>query len=217
MTILVNNESKAHWDHKYEQGLPSLTMPDPFFMSAYERFAAPTFPNAGAALDIAGGLGRHALWLAQRNWQVSVVDVSEVALQKLRETADGLNVNLSLIRADAADYSFEPARFELIVLFYHLDRRLFPLIVTALKPGGLFLCKMRAQRDCDAGPMDQTDPLLGRNELTSLLPEFVVLDQQQRPVGDHGVVEFVGRKPRLATTGDRQTPSDAQSSSTAGS
>lgn len=100
-------------------------------------------------------------------------------------------MNLSLIRADAADYSFEPARFDLIVLFYPLDRRLFSLIVTVLKPGGLFLCKMRAQRDGDAGPMDQTDPLLGRNELTALLPEFVVLDQQQRPVGDHGVVEFV--------------------------
>jgi SAM-dependent methyltransferase len=132
----MNGESKAHWDNKYEQGLPSLTKPDSFFLSACKRFAEPTFPNAGTALDIAGGLGRHALWLAQRNWQVSVVDVSEVALQKLRETATGLNIDLSLVQADAADYRFEPAQFDLIVLFYHLDRRLFPRIVTALKPGG---------------------------------------------------------------------------------
>jgi SAM-dependent methyltransferase len=192
----MNGESKIHWDQKYEQGLPSLTRPDPFFLSAYARFAVQVFPNAGTALDIAGGLGRHALWLAQQNWQVSVVDVSEVALRKLGEAAKDRHVDLGLVQADAADYSFEPARFDLIVLFYHLDRRLFPRIVTALKPGGLFFCKLRAQWASDASPT--AGALLGRNELALRLPEFVVLDQQQRPVGDRGVVEYVGRKPTYA-------------------
>jgi hypothetical protein len=27
----MNDETKRHWDLKYEQGLPSLTKPDPFF------------------------------------------------------------------------------------------------------------------------------------------------------------------------------------------
>lgn len=198
----MNDETKRRWDLKYEEGLPSLTKPDPFFLSAYEKFVERAFPNAGTALDIAGGLGRHALWLARRNWQVSVVDVSEVALRKLDQTADELHVDLRLIQADAADYNFEPARFDLIVLFYHLDRLLFPRIVTALRPGGLFLCKMRARWDSDVGPMDETDPLLGRNELVSLLPGFVVIDQQHRPVGDHGVVEYAGGKPALKQTED---------------
>ena len=30
-------EQRAHWDLKYEQGLPSLTQPDPFFISAYRH------------------------------------------------------------------------------------------------------------------------------------------------------------------------------------
>jgi hypothetical protein len=46
-------DQKAHWDRKYEEGLPSLTRPDPFFVSTYERHVAPSFPNAGAALDLA--------------------------------------------------------------------------------------------------------------------------------------------------------------------
>ena len=80
-------DSRALWNRKYEEGLPSLINPDPFFVSAYERLVDQSFPNASRALDLAAGLGRHTLWLAQRRWQVSAVDVSEVAIEKLREKA----------------------------------------------------------------------------------------------------------------------------------
>src|SRR5258708_37632119 len=85
--ILTREEQKSHWDLKYEQGLPSLTEPDPFFLSAYERFVEPLFPNAGSALDLACGLGRHALWLAGRNWRGRGVALSDVARQKLKRDA----------------------------------------------------------------------------------------------------------------------------------
>jgi SAM-dependent methyltransferase len=196
--IHMNDESKRRWDLKYEQGLPSLTRPDPFFVMAYERFVEPAFPNAGTALDLAGGLGRHALWLAQRNWQVSIVDVSDVALQKLREATNGLNLDLDLVLGDAADYNFELAQFDLIVLFYHLDRTLFPRIFAALRPGGLFLCKMRVRCDSEARPASETDQLLGRHELLSLLPGLVAIDYLERPIGDRGVVEFAGKKPQYS-------------------
>jgi len=44
-------DNRALWDRKYEEGLPSLTKPDPFFVSAYERLVDRSFPNAGMALD----------------------------------------------------------------------------------------------------------------------------------------------------------------------
>jgi hypothetical protein len=47
--------------------------------------------------------------------------------------------------------------------------------------------------------MDETDPLLGQNELVSLLPGFIVIDQQHRPVGDHGVVEYAGIRPAFVS------------------
>jgi hypothetical protein len=55
-----SEEQRAHWDLKYEDGLTALTEPDPFFISAYGQFVDRSFPNAGVALDLAGGLGRHA-------------------------------------------------------------------------------------------------------------------------------------------------------------
>jgi SAM-dependent methyltransferase len=189
-----SEEQRERWDLKYEQGLPSLTEPDPFFISAYETFVEQSFPNAGVALDLAGGLGRHALWLAGRSWQVTVVDLSDVAIGKLSQAALELNLNLELLVGDASEYKFEPARFDLIVLFYHLDRSLFPKIVSALKPGGRLICKMRLRWSANAGlTAVGTDPL-NRNELPSLVPELHVLHHQERPVRDQGVVEFVGRK-----------------------
>ena len=189
-----SKDQRARWDVKYEQGLPSLTEPDPFFISAYQRFVTPSLPKPGAALDLAGGLGRHALWLASRGWQVSVVELSDVAIGKLSKAARELNVNVDLIAGDAAEYNFEPAQFDLIVLFYHLDRSLFPRIVSALKPGGLLICKMSLKwASGDNLTTASTDPL-HRNELPALLPELDVLHHQERPVRERGVIEFVGRK-----------------------
>jgi SAM-dependent methyltransferase len=189
-----SEEQRAHWDLKYEQGLTSLTQPDPFFVSAYGQFVDQSFPNAGMALDLACGLGRHALWLASRHWRVSGVDLSDVAIGKLSQAALELNLNLDLSVGDAAEYKFEPTRFDLIVLFYHLDRNLFPKMVSALKPGGLLLCKMSLQWDSDERLATVRDNPLGRNELPLLVPELHVLFQEERPVRGRGVVEFIGRK-----------------------
>ena len=189
-----SNDQRARWDLKYEQGLPSLTEPDPFFISAYESFVNPSLPKPGVALDLAGGLGRHALWLASRSWQVTVVEISDVAIGKLSQAALELNVNVDLFAGDAAEYELEPAQFDLIVLFYHLDRSLFPRIVSALKPGGLLICKMSLRWDSGEGLTTASTNPLHRNELPSLVPALDVLHHQERPVRDRGVVEFVGRK-----------------------
>jgi SAM-dependent methyltransferase len=196
--ISMNDETKRHWDLKYEQGLPSLTKPDPFFVWAYETFVERASPRPRKAVDLAGGLGRHALWLAQRGWAVTVVDISEVALQKLHDTSVALQLDLKLDCGDVADYDLGHGQFDMVVLFYHLNRRLFAPIIRALRPGGLFFCKMRTRLETEAIiPVATDDPLLGRNELESLLSSLVTLHHELRSVGKRGVVEYVGRKPSV--------------------
>jgi SAM-dependent methyltransferase len=191
---LNSQKQKARWDLKYEQGLPSLTEPDPFFIFACRRFVEPSFPNAGAALDLACGLGRHALWLANRKWRVCAVDLSEVAIEKLSHAADKLNIGIDLFVGDASEYNFRSSRFDLIVLFYHTDRNLFPKVISALNPGGLLICKLSLRWDTDAKlVVSGTDPL-NKNELPFLLPSLQVLYHEERQVRDRGVVEFAGRK-----------------------
>lgn len=125
---------------------------------------------------------------------MSAVDVSAVAIGKLSQAAGELNVKVNLFAVDAAEYDFEPERFDLIVLFYHLDRGLFPKIVSALNPGGLLVCKMAVHWGPEIAFTSANFRPLGKNELVSLVPGLQVIDHNERPVRDRGVVEFVGRK-----------------------
>ena len=114
------------------------------------------------------------------------MDLSNVAIGKLSQAALDLNVNLDLLLGDAAEYTFEPTRFDLIVLFYHLDRNLFPKMVSALKPGGLLIYKMSLQWDPDAGLTGVSANRSGQNQLALLVPELHVLYQEERSVRGRG-------------------------------
>jgi SAM-dependent methyltransferase len=117
---MQSEHTRSTWDRKYEQGLPSLEKPDPFFVSAFDRFVSKLLP--GAALDLAGGVGRHALFLAQRKWSVTVVDISAVAIRILTQKARQLDLTMDMLAMDAKEYLFAPNHFDLIVMFYHFDR-----------------------------------------------------------------------------------------------
>jgi SAM-dependent methyltransferase len=189
------DERRSHWDLKYEQGLPSLEKPDPFYLSAFNQFVADLFPNGGTALDLAGGVGRHALWLAKRNWRVTVVDISEVAIHKLHQKAQQLDLTLNLLALDAKDYPFQPACFDLIVMFYHFDRDICPKVLSTLKPDGFLICKSSLSWDSYEGVASGSIRPLARSEILSMLPGLRVMHHQDRPVRHRGVVEYVGKKP----------------------
>jgi len=70
----MRNE-RTSWNQRYRERSHSSLQPDPFLVDGYQEFIAPLFPAGGIALDIAGGVGRHAIWLAQRNWKVDSLDI----------------------------------------------------------------------------------------------------------------------------------------------
>jgi SAM-dependent methyltransferase len=72
----------------------------------------------GRALDVACGEGRNAVWLAERGWDVTGVDFSDVALAKARELARSRNVEARWVQADLLDYRPEPRTFDLVLVFY---------------------------------------------------------------------------------------------------
>lgn len=113
--------------------------PDPFFVSAFNQFVADQFPNGATALDLAGGVGRHALWLAKRNWRVTIVDISEVAIHKLDQKALQLDLRLNLFALDATEYQFEPGHFDLIVpelrTVYRQERPVLDHATVRVAPG----------------------------------------------------------------------------------
>src|ERR1700733_7542282 len=81
-------DEKAIWNQKHAERSHSSLEPDPLLVSAYSDFLSGA--PAGKALDIAGGVGRHAVWLAERGWQVRLLDISDVAIEQAQE-----NIKLS--------------------------------------------------------------------------------------------------------------------------
>jgi SAM-dependent methyltransferase len=129
------------WDEKWRGRLDEhrhaeLTgRPSRFVVSAVED------SEPGRALDLACGAGRHAVWLAERGWQVTAVDFSEIALAEARRLAAARGVDIEWIAADVLVWEPPAEAFELVLLLYlqipgHELRAVLDRAARALAPGG---------------------------------------------------------------------------------
>ena len=115
------------------------TKPNDFLKSVADRLA----PNS-RILCLADGEGRNGVYLASLGHQVTAVDQSRVGLEKAKKLAEQKQVAIDAIEADLAGYDLGNESWDCIVsIFFHippdLRDRIYPRIITALKPGGLLI------------------------------------------------------------------------------
>lgn len=120
------------WDERYRNNDMSDKPPEPVVVR-YGDLLKP-----GTALDVACGLGRHTVWLAERGWHVTAVDYSSVALDALRPRV-GSTVTIVKADLEAGEFDIAPASYDLICDCCFLDRPLFEPMKNGVKPGGLFI------------------------------------------------------------------------------
>ena len=102
--------------------------------------------RAGTALDAGCGEGADAIWLAGREWRVTAVDFSSVALDRgaVRAAEQGLADRIEWVHADL-DVWLPPERsFDLVTAHYLHSRgadrpSLFRRLAAAVAPGGTLL------------------------------------------------------------------------------
>jgi len=188
-------DEKALWNKKYSEGSHTSLDPDPFLVSAYDEFLFGTSP--GLALDVAGGVGRHSIWLAQRGWRVKLLDISELGVQQAAENAKRSGT-ASSISADVCDLNtmrdLGHEQYDLIVVFFFLQRAIFPALTAALKPGGFLIYKTYTteQKHFAGGPSHPMF-LLDPNELLHAFRSLRVL-RYHETTQEKGVAELVARK-----------------------
>ena len=182
------------WDRRYSEGSPHSLAPDPFMVSAYDEFVAPNVKYVGRALDIAGGVGRHSIHLAERGWLVTLMDISDVALKQARQQAEKQNVHIFTEQVDLAKAVLPASAFDLVVVFLYLERSLLPQIADALRPGGFLIYKTytREQSKLEGGP---TLPmhLLEPDELPKAFAGLQILHYRET-TQDRATAELVARK-----------------------
>jgi SAM-dependent methyltransferase len=217
----MERDEKTLWNRKYAEGSHTSAESDPFLLSAYTEFLAETTP--GHALDVAGGVGRHALWLAERRWKVKLVDVSEVAIDLARkkfhlttsldvkrgaqkpalamateEPALGLAEGTSQLETQVVDLSqvhdLGHEQYDLILIFFYSERPLFPALISALRPGGFLIYKTYTTESKRLG-RGPSHPmyLLQPNELLRAFQSLRVLHYHET-LKEQGIAELVAQK-----------------------
>lgn len=72
----------------------------------------------GRMLDLAAGEGRNTIWFAERGWQATAVDFSDVAMAKARELAASRGVSIATEVADVTAYQPVPGAYDLVLICY---------------------------------------------------------------------------------------------------
>ncbi|MFO7765169.1 MAG: class I SAM-dependent methyltransferase [Pelovirga sp.] len=137
----------------------------------------PYLPDTGTALDLACGMGRNALCLAERGYRVTAVDFSEVALNLLRQAVMPGKGHIDVIQADleAANFQFPQGPFDLVLQCYYLYRPLLPALLEAVRPGGFAIIRTFSRAGEEQfGPVNKGISL-APGELLHLFSEWDIL------------------------------------------
>ena len=154
---------------------------------------------APRAIDVACGSGRNTLFLARRGWRVDAVDISAVALGRLRAAADAEDLSVNCVERD-----LEPAsdaldmlgnrRYDLVLLIRYVNMPLVESLLRALVPGGHLIAEMHLRTD---------EPVAGPRS-----PRFRVAPGELRRAG--AALELLHYHEGLVTDPDGRTVAVAQ-------
>lgn len=127
----MTESDESRWDARYA-GPQTLTITGSPFLAR----AASSMKPGGRLLELAGGLGEDALWLALQGFEVTLTDVSGVALEHARAAAAERGVALTTSRVDL-ERAFPPGPWDAIHCHHYIDRALFERYPVELAPGGV--------------------------------------------------------------------------------
>jgi len=157
---------RQKWNRKYQHGGHRSAEPSALLVAQTERL-----PRAGRALDVAGGAGRNAIWLAQRGWSATVVDVSDVALAMARKSARAARISLETMQVDLEAEAFPCGPWDLIVSVHYLQRSLFARFASELADDGMLFAVQPTLSNLERNARPSRRYLLAPGELEALSSE----------------------------------------------
>jgi len=98
----------------------------------------------GRALDVGCGEGADAIWLAQRGWSVTAIDISEIAIRRAREASHPAGASVEWICGDALQTPFPARSFDLVSMQYPAlpkaaGEAAVRRLLDTVRPGGVLL------------------------------------------------------------------------------
>jgi SAM-dependent methyltransferase len=183
-------DSVAQWDARYasaEQvwsGLPNTAL-----------VAEVAGLTPGRALDVGCGEGADAVWLAEHGWDVTALDVSQVALERAASHADDAGVQVRWMLGALVGAPIPAGTFDLVSALYPALRRTPTneaegVLLGAVAAGGVLLVVHHADVDSEQAKAHGFDPA-----------DYVSPADVAALLGQDWQVAFDERRPRDTTTG----------------
>lgn len=125
------------WESMYAEGRVDSPL-DPMILEL-----APTLP-VGSFLDLGCGAGQNSIWLAQRGWTATGVDIAPSAIRLAVEAADEVAVSARFLVADLNEW-IPDGTYDFVASTYALPpagpgrSHALACAAAAVKPGGTIL------------------------------------------------------------------------------
>jgi tellurite methyltransferase len=187
-------EDAARWDarHRASTGPAGPSA----FLRSLDRLLPAARPGGSPprALDAAGGLGHDAVWLASRGLEVTLADVSRIALDRARDAAAAAGVTLHLALVDLEREPLPDGPFDLVVVQNFLWRPLFAAVPAVLAPGGLFAYRQPTRTNFERNPSPSARFLLEDGELPGLVAGLAIVQYEEGWFDGRHEARLVARK-----------------------
>ncbi len=187
-----SDSDKSKWDMLYSKNKGYVFGKEPASSLVENLGMLPI----GRALDLAMGEGRNAVFMAKKGFEVVGVDISEVAIRKARRLAKENKVHFKAVVADLTKYQIVPESFDVIMVFYYLQRSLNPAILRGLKPGGVLIFENNTKAQLKYDKAASPEYLLGNDELKTMFKGLETLKYESVDDGKAAYALFIGRKPK---------------------
>jgi SAM-dependent methyltransferase len=143
----------------------------------------------GRALDVGCGEGADAVWLAQRGWEVTALDIAAAALERAEQHARRAGVQVRWLHRGLLEAPLEPGSFDLVsaqypALRHSADDAAIRALLSLVAPGGTLLVVHHADIDLDEARAHGVDPALyvsPDDVRVALDAKWVVLVDERRP------------------------------------
>lgn len=192
----MSQADRKKWDRRYREGAYlERVRPAALLVEWLPRL------RQGTALDLACGAGRNALFLAQSGFSVDAVDISPVALERARATADSLGVNVNWLQADLESDPLPAQVYDLIVMMRYVNHALAPMLASRLAHDGYFICEQHLVTTEDVTGPSSPQFRFKRGELRKYAQDLEICYYEEGLVDDAD-----GRQASLARLVARRSP-----------
>jgi SAM-dependent methyltransferase len=181
-------EGREKWHERYVADSGRIRAPSAWIVEQASRI-----PPGSLVVDIAGGDGRHAIPLVVEGRRVVLVDFVEHAVRSARRREPRLDG----VVADVWALPFRPGSLDAIVVVNFLERELFPVFTSLLRPGGLLIYETYTRGNValvDAGLVRAPRSphyTLESGELPRLVAPLVIRAQREGRVDDAAGLRIV--------------------------